>query len=175
MKKSRPEFDDSHADGFFLLLGFIPQFDLLVLKTHAIIEHLLFTLLATRLRVDSEDIPILLPFRHAAQLALAGINEGSFLRVLERFSALRNLAAHSAEAAQSSRLVEQFVTATQKWAKEHKERLAYLQQLDDGGWMTLESDADGQLSGKSIRGAIAVIFFHIVAIKQHFQDVSEAG
>ena len=102
MKRSRPEFDDSHAHGFFVLLGLIPQFDLLILKTHAVIEHLLFSLLATRMRVDPEDIPAFLPFRHVAELTLAGIHETLFLRLLERFSALRNLVAHSAETAQST-------------------------------------------------------------------------
>ncbi|HVR39941.1 MAG TPA: hypothetical protein VMU84_12665 [Thermoanaerobaculia bacterium] len=72
--------------------------DLLVLRGHGVLEAALFSLLAARLAIESDELPTL-NFETLARLSLSGTPFNSLLGAALQLNKLRNLVAHEIEPA----------------------------------------------------------------------------
>lgn len=167
MKQQKQPFRRNNIEAFFHKLESIRDLDLLVLKSHAAFEHLLFFAVAGRLNVETSEMPQRLQFKTLMDLALAGSDEGKFIGLLERFSGIRNMLAHEMEpdATLGAKQLEEFVDLTHAWARQDAARYPSLKRANDLGWV-VESwgDRDETIVAHRIRTAIGILFFHLTWI-----------
>src|SRR2546430_1924489 len=71
-RHTKPQFTTEHVTAFFEKLREIRDIELLILKAHAGFEQLLFTAVAYRLNVSTNDLSPRLQFKMLVDLALVG-------------------------------------------------------------------------------------------------------
>ena len=72
MPRKKPQFTTERVEAFFGKLKDIVDVELLILKSQAGLEQLLFTAVAARLNVPTDELPARLQFKMLVDLALVG-------------------------------------------------------------------------------------------------------
>jgi HEPN domain-containing protein len=128
MSRKKQKFTTEHVAAFFAKLKDIRDIELLILKAQAGFEQLLFTAVAARLNVPTDELSPRLQFRMLVDLALVGSHQPRFAALLEKFAGVRNAFAHELDPdpAVTSRALEEFVDLTHSWADEEREKHASL-------------------------------------------------
>lgn len=165
MPKAKPQFTSAHVDTFFRKLKDIRDIELLVFKAQAGFEQLLFTAVAARLNVPTDELPPRLQFKTLADLALVGSKQPQFNAILEKFAALRNAMAHEMDPdpRTTSHLLEDFVETTHRWANAECEKQESLRKAREAGWIISDwGERDDVTVARRIRGAIGIVFSHLV-------------
>jgi hypothetical protein len=97
--------------------------DFVFLKAFASVEHLVNCLLAMRLHSKPEELPAL-GFQSASALALSGLAEEQFHRLLGKAAQIRNRVAHEVEPPPPG-VFTSFVADVQKWSHVDRHDCAY--------------------------------------------------
>jgi hypothetical protein len=163
--RKKVEFGQTEAERLFAALAEINQLETLILKAHASIEHLLFCTLATRLSVQTAELPKSLQFQLASELALVGLNEGNFGALLRRFADIRNRTAHEFEPDWSDGILERFVQDVLRGRQEWGHECPYPTQFE------VTSAAKDTIL-PSVRDAVALVFAHLCHIREQLADTN---
>jgi len=85
------------------------QPEVLVLRGHGLIEAALLSLLAARLGVSEDELPVLNSFDALARIALAGRSYSPMLAPVLHLNRIRNIVAHELEARDAETLMTEFL------------------------------------------------------------------
>jgi len=116
-------FEHSDAVKLEKAMSKITEPDLLVLKAHASIEHMIRCLLAARLGGDPKDLERL-GAALATKLALLGLQQTAFGKVVATLGTLRNRIAHKIDSAPFDQ-VSGFIAGVRAWTATDKSECRY--------------------------------------------------
>ncbi len=110
MAKKRYSITETFTNGVFEKVIASRQPEILVLRGHGLVEAALLSLLAVRLRVTPDELPVLNSFDTLARIALAGPEHSLMLPTVLHLNRLRNIVAHELQAADAEVLMTEFVS-----------------------------------------------------------------
>jgi hypothetical protein len=108
-KKKKYSLNDVMTSGVLERIITSRQPELLILRGHGLLEAALLTLLAARLHVAVDELPVFNSFESLARVALAGPSYTFMLGSVLHINRLRNIVAHELEAFDAENLMTEFV------------------------------------------------------------------